>query len=124
MRISDWSSDVCSSDLKPRALQRLARKGIGMPRTAFAHAPDDTEGIMQLVGGAPMVIKPIEGAQGEGVVLAELANAAESVIAAFRGRAAYFMVQEFVRVAQGCDIRCFVVRGGVGRGTGWEGGGR
>lgn len=98
---------------KLRALQLLARKGIGMPRTAFAHAPDDTEGVMQLVGGAPMVIKLIEGTQGEGVVLAETANAASSVIDAFRGLDAYFLVQEFVREAQGCDIRCFVVGGEV-----------
>lgn len=98
---------------KLRALQLLARKGIGMPRTAFAHAPDDTEGVMQLVGGAPMVIKLIEGTQGEGVVLAETANAASSVIEAFRGLDAYFLVQEFVREAQGCDIRCFVVGGEV-----------
>lgn len=98
---------------KLRALQLLARKGIGMPRTAFAHAPDDTEGVMQLVGGAPMVIKLIEGTQGEGVVLAETANAAASVIEAFRGLDAYFLVQEFVREAQGRDIRCFVVGGEV-----------
>src|SRR3546814_8437197 len=68
---------------------------------------------MQLVGGAPMVIKLIEGTQGEGVVLAETANAAASVIEAFRGLDAYFLVQEFVREAQGCDIRCFVVGGEV-----------
>jgi ribosomal protein S6--L-glutamate ligase len=94
---------------KLRALQLLARKGVGLPRTAFAHAPDDTEGVMQLVGGAPMVIKLIEGTQGEGVVLTETANAASSVIEAFRGLDAYFLVQEFVREAQGCDIRCLVV---------------
>src|SRR3546814_12558339 len=74
---------------KLRPLQLLARKGIGMPRTAFAHAPDDTEGVMQLVGGAPMVIKLIEGTKGEGVVLAETANAATSVFDAFRGLDAY-----------------------------------
>lgn len=94
---------------KLRALQLLARKGVGLPRTAFAHAPDDTASVMQLVGGAPMVIKLIEGTQGSGVVLAETATAASSVIDAFRGLDAYFLVQEFVREAQGCDIRCFVV---------------
>ena len=94
---------------KLRALQLLARKGVGLPRTGFAHAPDDTEGVMQLVGGAPMVIKLIEGTQGQGVVLAETANAASSVIEAFRGLDAYFLVQEFVREANGSDIRCFVV---------------
>ncbi len=94
---------------KLRALQLLARKRVGLPRTAFAHAPDDTEGVMQLVGGAPMVIKLIEGTQGQGVVLAETNNAASSVIDAFRGLDAYFLVQEFVSEAKGSDIRCFVV---------------
>lgn len=98
---------------KLRALQLLARKGIGLPRTGFAHAPDDTAGVMRLVGGAPMVIKLIEGTQGEGVVLAETDNAAASVIEAFRGLNAYFLVQEFVKEAQGSDIRCFVVGGEV-----------
>ncbi|MFT4046634.1 MAG: 30S ribosomal protein S6--L-glutamate ligase [Solimonas sp.] len=98
---------------KLRALQLLARKGVGLPRTGFAHAPDDTDGVMQLVGGAPMVIKLIEGTQGQGVVLAETANAASSVIEAFRGLDAYFLVQEFVGEARGSDIRCFVVGGKV-----------
>lgn len=98
---------------KLRALQLLARKGVGLPRTGFAHAPDDTEGLMKLVGGAPMVIKLIEGTQGQGVVLAETDNAAASVIEAFRGLDAYFLVQEFVREANGSDIRCFVVGGEV-----------
>lgn len=94
---------------KLRALQLLARKGVGLPRTGFAHSPDDTEGVMQLVGGAPMIIKLIEGTQGQGVVLAETDNAASSVIDAFRGLDAYFLVQEFVQEARGSDIRCFVV---------------
>ncbi|WP_020650552.1 30S ribosomal protein S6--L-glutamate ligase [Solimonas variicoloris] len=98
---------------KLRALQLLARKGVGLPRTGFAHAPDDTEGLMKLVGGAPMVIKLIEGTQGQGVVLAETDNAAASVIEAFRGLDAYFLVQEFVGEANGSDIRCFVVGGEV-----------
>jgi ribosomal protein S6--L-glutamate ligase len=98
---------------KLRALQLLARKGVGLPRTGFAHAPDDTDGLMQLVGGAPMVIKLIEGTQGQGVVLAETDNAAASVIEAFRGLDAYFLVQEFVKEANGSDIRCFVVGGEV-----------
>lgn len=98
---------------KLRALQLLARKGVGLPRTGFAHAPDDTEGLMKLVGGAPMVIKLIEGTQGQGVVLAETDNAAASVIEAFRGLDAYFLVQEFIGEANGSDIRCFVVGGEV-----------
>ena len=94
---------------KLRVLQLLARKGIGLPRTGFAHAPDDTEGVMRLVGGAPMVIKLVEGTQGQGVVLADTDNAAASVIEAFRGLDAYFLVQDFIAEAEGSDIRCFVV---------------
>ncbi|HEX4896118.1 MAG TPA: 30S ribosomal protein S6--L-glutamate ligase [Solimonas sp.] len=98
---------------KLRALQLLARKRVGLPRTGFAHSPDDTEGLMRLVGGAPAVIKLIEGTQGQGVVLAETDKAAESVIEAFRHLDAYFLVQQFVSEARGSDIRCFVVGGEV-----------
>lgn len=94
---------------KLRALQLLARKGIGMPATGFAHSPDDTDSLIGLVGGAPMVIKLVEGTQGQGVVLAETDQAASSVIDAFRGLDAYFLVQNFVAEAGGSDIRCFVV---------------
>jgi len=98
---------------KLRALQLLARKGIGMPKTGFAHSPDDTHDLIGLVGGAPMVIKLIEGTQGQGVVLAETDKAAESVIDAFRGLDAYFLAQEFIEEAKGSDIRCFVIGGKV-----------
>jgi ribosomal protein S6--L-glutamate ligase len=98
---------------KLRSLQLLARKGIGLPVTGFAHSPDDTEDLMQLVGGAPMVIKLIEGTQGKGVVLAETDNAAKSVIEAFRDLDAYFLTQEFIAEARGADIRCFVIGGKV-----------
>lgn len=98
---------------KLRALQLLARKGIGMPVTGFAHSPDDTEDLMSFVGGAPVVIKLVEGTQGRGVVLAETDSAARSVIEAFRGLDAYFLVQEFIKEAGGADIRCFVVGGKV-----------
>jgi ribosomal protein S6--L-glutamate ligase len=94
---------------KLRALQLLARKGIGMPRSGFAHAPDDTRDLIRLVGGAPMVIKLIEGTQGQGVVLAETDEAAASVIDAFRGLDAYFLAQEFIGESRGTDIRCFVI---------------
>lgn len=94
---------------KLRALQLLARKGIGMPATGFAHSPDDTDGVVALVGGAPLVIKLVEGTQGQGVVLAETRQAAESVIDAFRGLDAYFLVQNFVAEAGASDIRCLVV---------------
>ncbi len=94
---------------KLRALQLLSRKGIGLPVTGFANSPDDTDDLLAVVGGAPVVIKLLEGTQGVGVVLAETKKAAASVIEAFRGLNADFMVQEFVKEADGADIRCFVV---------------
>jgi ribosomal protein S6--L-glutamate ligase len=94
---------------KLRALQLLSRKGIGLPVTGFAHSPDDTEDLLEFVGGAPVVIKLLEGTQGVGVVLGETRNAAKSVIEAFRGLNANFMVQEFIKEAGGTDIRCFVI---------------
>jgi ribosomal protein S6--L-glutamate ligase len=94
---------------KLRSLQLLSRKGIGLPVTGFAHAPDDTQDLLNLVGGAPVVIKLTEGTQGVGVVLAETRKAAESVIDAFRGLDAHFLVQEFIKEAGGADIRCFVI---------------
>ncbi len=94
---------------KLRALQLLARKGIGLPVTGFANSPDDTEDLLGFVGGAPVVIKLLEGTQGVGVVLGETKKAAESVIEAFRGLNANFMVQEFIKEAGNSDIRCLVV---------------
>jgi ribosomal protein S6--L-glutamate ligase len=100
---------VTRSRDKLRALQLLSRKGIGLPKTGFANAPGDTEDLLTLVGGAPVVIKLLEGTQGVGVVLAETRKAAESVIDAFRGLKANFMVQEFIKEAGGADVRCLVV---------------
>jgi ribosomal protein S6--L-glutamate ligase len=94
---------------KLRALQLLSRRGIGLPVTGFANSPDDTEDLLNFVGGAPVVIKLLEGTQGVGVVLGETRKAAESVIEAFRGLNANFMVQEFIAEAGGSDIRCLVV---------------
>ncbi|MGA9573505.1 MAG: 30S ribosomal protein S6--L-glutamate ligase [Lysobacterales bacterium] len=94
---------------KLRALQLLSRKGIGLPVTGFANSPDDTEDLLGFVGGAPVVIKLLEGTQGVGVVLAETKQAAESVIEAFSGLKANFMVQEFIKEAKGADLRCLVV---------------
>jgi ribosomal protein S6--L-glutamate ligase len=94
---------------KLRASQLLSRKGIGLPVTGFANSPGDTEDLLKLVGGAPVVIKLLEGTQGVGVVLAETKKAAESVIEAFRGLKANFMVQEFIKEAGGADLRCFVI---------------
>jgi ribosomal protein S6--L-glutamate ligase len=94
---------------KLRASQLLARRGIGLPVTGFANSPDDTDDLLEFVGGAPVVIKLLEGTQGVGVVLAETKKAAESVIEAFRGLKANFMVQEYIKEAGGADIRCLVI---------------
>ncbi len=94
---------------KLRSLQLLARQGIDLPVTGFAHSPDDTSDLIDMVGGAPLVVKLVEGTQGIGVVLAETRQAAESVIDAFRGLNAHILVQEYVKEAKGADIRCLVV---------------
>ncbi len=94
---------------KLRSLQLLARKGIGLPVTAFAHDPKAASSLIEICGGAPLVIKLLEGTQGVGVVLAETRKAAESVIEAFRGLQANILVQEFIKEAGGADIRCLVV---------------
>ena len=98
---------------KLRSLQILARAGIGLPVTGFAHSPDDTQGLIKLVGGAPLVMKLLQGTQGKGVVLAETFKAAESLIDAFRALDANFLVQEFIKEAGGSDIRCLVLGGKV-----------
>ncbi|HLF12330.1 MAG TPA: 30S ribosomal protein S6--L-glutamate ligase [Gammaproteobacteria bacterium] len=98
---------------KLRSLQLLARRGIGLPVTGFASSPDDTDDLLSLVGGAPVVVKLLEGTQGKGVVLAETRAAADSVIDAFRGLAADFLVQRFIKEASGSDVRCFVIGGKV-----------
>ncbi len=100
---------VTRSRDKLRSAQLLARKGVGMPVTGFAHNPDDIQDLLKAVGDAPAVIKLLEGTQGIGVVLAETNKAAESVIQAFMGLKANIMVQEFIKEAGGSDIRCFVV---------------
>jgi len=94
---------------KLRSLQILARDGLGLPLTGFANSPDDTRDLIKLVGGAPLVVKLLEGTQGKGVVLAETHKAAESLIDAFRNLDANFLVQEFIKEAGGADIRCLVV---------------
>ena len=103
------SQAISRSRDKLRCLQLLARTGIGIPVTAFADSPKDVDGLINIVGGAPLVIKLVEGTQGIGVVLAETDKAAESVIQAFRELEAYILVQEFISEANGTDIRCFVV---------------
>lgn len=103
------SAAISRSRDKMASSQLLARKGIDLPITAFAHNPDNIEDLIAEVGGAPLVIKLVEGSQGIGVVLAETDNAARSVIQAFMGLNANIMVQEFIQEAKGSDIRCFVI---------------
>jgi ribosomal protein S6--L-glutamate ligase len=94
---------------KLRCHQLLAAEGIGLPTTVFGDNPDDTDDLLRMLGKAPHVIKLIEGSQGNGVVLAERLSSSRSVIEAFRGLYANFLVQEFIAEAKGADIRCFVV---------------
>ncbi len=94
---------------KLRSMQLLARKNLGLPITGFANKPSDIPDLINMVGGAPLVIKLLEGTQGIGVVLAETRTAAESVIEAFLGLHANIMVQEYIKEAGGADIRCFVI---------------
>ncbi len=103
------SQAISRSRDKLRCLQLLAKKGIGLPVTGFAHSPKDIENLIDIVGGPPLVIKVLEGTQGIGVVLAESQQAAKSVMEAFRGIDANILVQEFIKEAGGMDIRCLVV---------------
>lgn len=103
------SDAISRSRDKLHCLQLLSRRGIGLPITGFSHSTKYTEDLIKIVGGAPLVIKLLEGTQGIGVVLAETKKAGESVIEAFRGLKANILVQEFIKEAGGADIRCFVV---------------
>lgn len=98
---------------KLRSSQLLSRKGIGLPVTGFAHSTRATDDLIQMVGGAPLIVKLLEGTQGKGVILAETQKAAESTIEAFRALKTRFLVQEYVKEAGGADIRCLVVGGKV-----------
>lgn len=107
------SVSISRSRDKLRSLQILAEKGINMPVTGFAHSPEDTKHLIKMVGGAPLVVKLLEGTQGVGVVLAETNKAAESVITAFKSLKANILVQEFIKEAKGKDYRAFVIDGKV-----------
>ena len=98
---------------KLRSLQILSKAGLGLPNTGFTNYSRDIDGVIAHVGGAPLIIKLLEGTQGLGVVLAETKNAAESVIEAFNGLQARVIVQEYIKEAKGADIRAFVVDGQV-----------
>jgi ribosomal protein S6--L-glutamate ligase len=103
------SQAITRSRDKLRSLQLLARAGIPLPVTGFAHSTKDIDGLLETVGGAPVVVKLLEGTQGVGVVLAETKKAAESVIAAFRQLDANILVQEYIKESGGSDIRAIVV---------------
>jgi len=103
------SISISRSRDKFRSLQLLARKGIPMPLTSFAQSPDDTEDLVRMVGGAPLVIKLLEGTQGRGVVLADSHKSAVSIINAFKETGVNILVQEFIEESHGTDIRCFVI---------------
>jgi ribosomal protein S6--L-glutamate ligase len=103
------SQAITRSRDKMRSLQILSRTDVGMPITSFADSTRDLDGLIEAVGGAPLVIKLLEGKQRTGIVLVESKTAAKSVIAAFRQQDAHILIQEFIREAKGTDIRCLVV---------------
>ncbi|WP_437207201.1 30S ribosomal protein S6--L-glutamate ligase [Planctomicrobium sp. SH664] len=107
------SQAITRSRDKLRCLQLLSRDGIGLPVSGFAHSTKDIDGLIDIVGGAPLVVKLVEGTQGVGVILAETRKAAEAVIEAFRDLEANILVQEFIQEAAGSDLRCLVVGGKV-----------
>lgn len=107
------SRGIVHSRDKLRCLQVLSKEGIGLPKTVFTNYSRNVEHVVESAGGAPVVLKLLEGTQGLGVVLAENQNAAQSVLEAFNGLKARVIVQEFIKEAKGADIRAFVVDGEV-----------
>ncbi|MFC4993701.1 30S ribosomal protein S6--L-glutamate ligase [Rubritalea tangerina] len=107
------SDSISQSRDKLFSMQLMLKKGLDIPTSGFANSPMDTHDLIEMVGGAPLIVKLLEGTQGRGVVLAETKKAAESVINAFKSLNANLLVQEFVKEAQGKDLRCFVIDGKV-----------
>ena len=107
------SSSIANSRDKLKSMQLFSNNGLPMPMTGFANSPVDTADLISIIGGAPLVIKLLEGTQGKGIVLAETNKAAESVINAFKSLNANILIQEFIKEANGKDIRCFVIDGKV-----------
>ncbi|MDX1693438.1 MAG: 30S ribosomal protein S6--L-glutamate ligase [Ketobacteraceae bacterium] len=107
------SEAIAQSRDKLYSLQLMLNSGISIPTTGFASSPMDTGDLIDMVGGAPLIVKLLEGTQGRGVVLAETRKAAESVINAFKSLKANLLVQEFIKEANGKDLRCFVIDGKV-----------
>lgn len=110
---TNTSDAIKKSRDKLFSLQLLLKSGINIPTTGFANSPMDTNDLIDMVGGAPLIVKLLEGSQGRGVVLAETRKAAESVINAFKTLKANLLVQEFIKEADGKDLRCFVIDGKV-----------
>ena len=107
------ASAITQSRDKLYSLQLLLNNGVDIPTTGFANSPLDTNDLIKMVGGPPLIVKLLEGTQGKGVVMAETKKAAESVINAFKSLNANILVQEFIKEANGKDIRCFVIDGKV-----------
>ncbi|WP_309641075.1 30S ribosomal protein S6--L-glutamate ligase [Flavobacterium sp.] len=107
------STAITQSRDKLFSLQLLLNHGVEIPTTGFANSPLDTDDLIKMVGGPPLIVKLLEGTQGKGVVIAETKKAAESVINAFKSLNANILVQEFIKEANGKDIRCFVIDGKV-----------
>ncbi len=107
------SDSIIQSRDKLFSLQLLLSKGVKIPTSGFASSPLDTNDLIEMVGGSPLIVKLLEGTKGKGVVLAETKKAAESVINAFKSLKANILVQEFIKEADGKDIRCFVIDGKV-----------
>ena len=103
------SQAISRSRDKLRSLQILSRTDVQMPRTGFAEETQDIDGVLEAMGGPPLVIKLLQGTQGVGVVLVESKSAARSVIDAFRQVEANILIQEYIAEANGRDIRCLVV---------------
>ncbi len=110
---TNTSDSITRSRDKLFSLQLMLKSGINIPTTGFANSPMDTDDLIEMVGGAPLIVKLLEGTQGRGVVLAETRKAAESVINAFKSLNANLLVQEFIKEADGKDLRCFVIDGKV-----------
>lgn len=103
------SDAILRSRDKLRCLQLLAQQKLGLPKTVFGDNPDDTDHLLNLLGKPPHIVKLVEGTQGAGVVLAEKISASRSLIEAFRGLYANFLMQEFIGESRGADVRCLVV---------------
>lgn len=110
---TNTSDAITKSRDKLFSLQLMLKSGIDIPTSGFANSPMDTDDLIEMVGGAPLIVKLLEGTQGRGVVLAETRKAAESVINAFKSLQANLLVQEFIKEADGKDLRCFVIDGKV-----------